>query len=390
MNETTQKGITALRSGDRSAARSLLTQAIEQDPDDAAAWLWLTGAIDGDEERIECLKQVLRIDPNSQPAARGLSQLLSRKAQAAPVVENAPPPTPPAAQAPADIVESPPVEEQPVPTQASVSEAAQSPDEPPVATASVLEVEETSPAGESQPAPSFGAWVYEVPPLKQDRAAADPAPVIPEVIQPEVLQEIPVEAPAPETSEPISEPALPPVPEKTEVHTGGPIPAAPYARKAQSRIYSEGTQVIFRTRPSIVPALVGFWVFLIGTVAVAVLLRSASWLAIGLSVGLGLLLMLIVAYALIRNFAVRYELTNTHMLIRFRGKRVRVPVSDITSAKCRQTFFQRVLGTGDVLIKAIVNQELASLRLRNIPECKRRVEQIQSAVNVGGGVDIRD
>lgn len=84
MNDLTQRGIQALKSGDRATARKLLAGAVKQDPNDAAAWLWLTGALDTDEERAACLRQVLRIDPGNQTAARGLAQIVERgKAQPA-------------------------------------------------------------------------------------------------------------------------------------------------------------------------------------------------------------------------------------------------------------------------------------------------------------------
>src|SRR5512135_3270270 len=80
MNELTQQGIAALKSGDRAAARQLLTAAIKQDSGDVTAWLWLTGTLEKDEERIACLRKVLQLDPNNQAAARGLAQITERRA----------------------------------------------------------------------------------------------------------------------------------------------------------------------------------------------------------------------------------------------------------------------------------------------------------------------
>jgi membrane protein YdbS with pleckstrin-like domain len=78
VNELTQRGIAAMKSGDRDAARQLLAAAIRQDPADLQAWLWLSGAVDRDEERFDCLRQVLRLDADNQSAARGLAQLLKQ------------------------------------------------------------------------------------------------------------------------------------------------------------------------------------------------------------------------------------------------------------------------------------------------------------------------
>jgi len=55
----TQEGIAALKSGDRVKARYLLRAATNQNADDIPAWLWLAGAVDSDQERLNCLARVL-------------------------------------------------------------------------------------------------------------------------------------------------------------------------------------------------------------------------------------------------------------------------------------------------------------------------------------------
>jgi len=76
MSELTQKGISLLKSGDRAAARRLLDEAIQQNPNDSQAWLWRSGAVDTDVEREKCLRKVLEIDPKNQAALRGLEKIL--------------------------------------------------------------------------------------------------------------------------------------------------------------------------------------------------------------------------------------------------------------------------------------------------------------------------
>ncbi|MBE0698028.1 MAG: hypothetical protein IH586_13985, partial [Anaerolineaceae bacterium] len=85
MLDITQRGITALKAGDRPAARKFLSQAVKEKPDDPIAWLWLSGAVENDDHRIVCLRQVLRIDPQNQAAVRGLEKLLSKTQQPPPV-----------------------------------------------------------------------------------------------------------------------------------------------------------------------------------------------------------------------------------------------------------------------------------------------------------------
>lgn len=80
MSEITQQGIAALKAGDKQNAVKLLRLAIQENPNDVQAWLWLSGAVNSDQERIDCLHRVLKIDPNNQLAARGLAQLVAQGA----------------------------------------------------------------------------------------------------------------------------------------------------------------------------------------------------------------------------------------------------------------------------------------------------------------------
>lgn len=80
MTTLTQQGIEAMRRGDKAAARQLLQQAIQQNPQDINAWLWLSGAVSTEQERLKCLQQVIKIDPENAVAAKGIAQLISRGA----------------------------------------------------------------------------------------------------------------------------------------------------------------------------------------------------------------------------------------------------------------------------------------------------------------------
>jgi hypothetical protein len=55
----------------------LLTRATQDSSTAEHAWLWLSGVVSRDEERLFCLGNVLRINPNNEhakPAANGLRQ----------------------------------------------------------------------------------------------------------------------------------------------------------------------------------------------------------------------------------------------------------------------------------------------------------------------------
>jgi hypothetical protein len=319
MNELTQQGVAALKSGDRAAARQYLTDAIKQDANDVLAWLWLTGALDNDDERMACLRQVLKLDPENQAAARGLAKIMENRAsqpaqiqtEAIPVVE----PTAPATQMEPEL-ETAPV----APTQAF----------PPVPVEQVQESAPTVASGTDEAAPAeveTAAW------------AATPAS----------------ETSAGVTSEPLPEQPLP-----------GPS-AAPAEANAR---------IIFRTRPSLIPALVCFWLFLFGAAVVAFLLIDIPEVGLPLAVGLGLILEIVVIYVVIRSLAVRYELTSQQLTLRSRGKRARIRLTDIYHAELTQSFMQRLVGIGNVEIDAAVDGQLAHLQLRNIPRCRQRTEQL--------------
>lgn len=72
------EGIAAAKAGQRELARSLLTRATQELPDNIAAWLWLSGVLDVPEEQARCLQHVLALDPEHGAARRGLAALQPR------------------------------------------------------------------------------------------------------------------------------------------------------------------------------------------------------------------------------------------------------------------------------------------------------------------------
>ncbi|MEI6778539.1 MAG: hypothetical protein WCK70_16700 [Chloroflexales bacterium] len=68
------QGIAAMRAGERTRARQLLTAAVRADPRSAEAWLWLSGTLDDPTQQRECLERVLVLDPQNVAARRGLAE----------------------------------------------------------------------------------------------------------------------------------------------------------------------------------------------------------------------------------------------------------------------------------------------------------------------------
>ncbi len=70
-----QKGVAAIRSGQRERGRELLQLAVRNDPRNARAWLWLSAVSEGIDAQRQCLYKVLEIEPNNSIARSGLAFL---------------------------------------------------------------------------------------------------------------------------------------------------------------------------------------------------------------------------------------------------------------------------------------------------------------------------
>lgn len=75
-----KRGIAALKAGRKAEARNLLMQVVGQDERNEMAWLWLSGAVDTDEDRLICMENMLTINPNNESAQRGIEILRKRSA----------------------------------------------------------------------------------------------------------------------------------------------------------------------------------------------------------------------------------------------------------------------------------------------------------------------
>src|SRR5436190_12552104 len=76
MDDVLQQGVTAYKAGKRDEARRIFITVVKQNPDSEQAWGWMNNVCRTDQERIHCLKQVLRINPGNDKARQHLDQLL--------------------------------------------------------------------------------------------------------------------------------------------------------------------------------------------------------------------------------------------------------------------------------------------------------------------------
>ncbi len=70
-----QEGIAAAKAGRRSEARRLLLEAAKSPVTAENAWLWLSGVVERDEERLFCLDNALHLNPDNEPARHGATNL---------------------------------------------------------------------------------------------------------------------------------------------------------------------------------------------------------------------------------------------------------------------------------------------------------------------------
>ncbi len=89
MDDRLRQAIALIQSGKGQSGARLLAEVVQADPENEIAWLWMSGVVHTDEQRIDCLEQVLRINPGNEAAREGLAALRATR-QAAPEM----PPTP--------------------------------------------------------------------------------------------------------------------------------------------------------------------------------------------------------------------------------------------------------------------------------------------------------
>ena len=91
-----REGIAAAKAGQRERARDVLMRVVEQDEDNLAAWLWLSGVVDSLDDKEVCLENVLELDPGNDAARKGLAWVRQQKGTQPPSPRPAPTSPPPA------------------------------------------------------------------------------------------------------------------------------------------------------------------------------------------------------------------------------------------------------------------------------------------------------
>ncbi len=78
LEEMLANGIAAVKAGQPDKAQEWLVALLQIDRYNEQAWLWLSGAADDDQDRLDCLQKVLSINPDNAFAQRGLAALQAK------------------------------------------------------------------------------------------------------------------------------------------------------------------------------------------------------------------------------------------------------------------------------------------------------------------------
>ncbi len=75
MTVTLQDAINLIQVGDLARGKALLAKVLQQDPNNEAAWIWMSGTVEDVDQRRYCLEKALEINPANAAAQAGLLRL---------------------------------------------------------------------------------------------------------------------------------------------------------------------------------------------------------------------------------------------------------------------------------------------------------------------------
>jgi hypothetical protein len=75
IDELLDQSIDAYKDGDKEISSKILAKVIQLDPNNERAWLWISGIVSSDAERLFCIKRILAINPQNEVAKYGLNLL---------------------------------------------------------------------------------------------------------------------------------------------------------------------------------------------------------------------------------------------------------------------------------------------------------------------------
>lgn len=86
-NVNVQTGIQYFNSGNKAGALQIFLEILKREPNNEIVWLWLAACVDKPEQKKDCFRKVLAINPNNINAQKALAEL---ELQTAPIASPAP------------------------------------------------------------------------------------------------------------------------------------------------------------------------------------------------------------------------------------------------------------------------------------------------------------
>jgi uncharacterized membrane protein len=74
-----QRAILLIQSGDKREGGRLLAEVLQANSQNETAWFWMSGVVTTDEQRIDCLQRVVRINPENHVAREALIALRGKR-----------------------------------------------------------------------------------------------------------------------------------------------------------------------------------------------------------------------------------------------------------------------------------------------------------------------
>ena len=74
-NSLLEQAVAFIKAGNKSQGRQLLIQVLAQDSKNELAWLWLSQCVSSNEQKLDCLKRVLGINPNNAQAKEEIARI---------------------------------------------------------------------------------------------------------------------------------------------------------------------------------------------------------------------------------------------------------------------------------------------------------------------------
>jgi len=75
MTEKLKQAIALIKAGDNHAGKQLLTDILNSDPENEMAWIWMSTVMADNQQRYDCLRKALTINPHNKVVKEGLLKL---------------------------------------------------------------------------------------------------------------------------------------------------------------------------------------------------------------------------------------------------------------------------------------------------------------------------